>query len=1027
MKNIFLKNIIVLFVLLINAFSLPLYAQQKKDVEISGIIIDERSEPIPGANITVKNIPNLGVSTDIDGAFIIKVPIGSTLIASFIGYLPSEMKITKPLKDITISLIPNTEQLDEVVVVGMGSQRKVSVVGAITSVTPAQLDVPSTSISNMLGGVVPGIISIDRSGEPGSDISEFWIRGISTFGANQSALVLINGIEGRLEDVDPSDVENFSILKDASATAVYGVRGANGVVLVTTKSGHQGNLKITLKSSATLSYSPRMPEYLRAYDYAALANEARVVSGMDPRYSPVEMEIIKNNLDSDLYPDVSWQDEILKSHTINHQHYLNASGGGKVARYFVSVGATFKDALFKQDNINKYNTNINWNKYNFRAKVDANLTSSTILELAMDGTIVDQTSPGFGDDNNALWAAQANLTPLTVPVRYSNGLLPAYGKNGYEISPYVLLNYTGFKKNNRTTMNVNLTLRQELDKWIKGLSLRGMFSYNNDNSHAVFRRKMPNLYKAYGRYNDGTLMLENTVPMTNISFAKQASTNRRYYFEGQAVYDRVFNSVHRVGGLVHFYMQSSETTEATDEINSIPKRYEALAGRLTYAYKDTYFVEGNLGYTGSENFKPGKQFGLFPSVALGWVITQYNFVKSNLPFLSMVKFRGSYGEVGNDRIGGDRRFPYLTLINFNNSGKWGPNGLTEGQIGANNLHWEVAKKYNLGMDFSLWGDRFGGTAEIFKDVRDNIFQERQMMPDEVGVVNRPYTNVGRMRSSGVEGNVYFNHNFNLIHSMTLRANMTYAHGKVLHWDQNAVRYPYMSYSGVPYGIQRGLVAMGLFKDEAEIQSSPKQTFGEVRPGDIRYKDINADGRITEDDVIPISHSNVPELQYGFAAEYRFKKWTFSALFTGTGKVNFMYGGNGFHPFSGGEVGNVLSIVNEPGNRWIPAWYSGDPSTENSNARFPRLTYGPNQNNNRASTFWLADGSYLRFKSMDISYRFDNSVALKKVGISSLTLQAIGQNLFTWDSVKLWDPGQASSNGAVYPLQRTFSLQVTASF
>lgn len=1027
MKNIIFKITLCLSLLISGNVQQELFAQQKL-FQVSGVVMDEAGEPLPGANIIIKGKEKSGTVTDMDGKFTMRsLSPKTTLVVSFLGYKTKEVVVNKSDSKMQITLDPDAETLDEVVVVGMGTQRKISVVGAVTSIAPAAISAPGTSVSNMLGGVVPGIISIDRSGEPGNDISEFWIRGISTFGANQSALVLIDGIEGNLNDIDPSDIENFSILKDASATAVYGVRGANGVVLVTTRSGQEGRAKVTWKSSATLSYSPRMPDYLEAYDYARLANEARVVSNMDPLYTQTELEIIKAGLDPDLYPNVNWQKEILKDYTINHQHYLNVSGGGKVAKYFVSMGGTFKDAIFKQDNINKYNTNVKWAKYNFRGKVDMQLTKSTVMGLAMDGIIVEQRSPGFGDNNNALWAAQANLTPLTVPVRYSNGMLPAYGKNGYEISPYVLLNHTGFKKSNRTTMNVNITLRQDFDKWVKGLSVRGMFSYNNNNVHNVYRRKSPDLYKAFGRYNDGTLMTQRTVASSNIAFTKEAASDRRYYFETQAVYDRVFNQSHRVGGLIHYYMQSTESTDANDEIASIPQRYQALSARLTYSYKDTYFVEGNVGYTGSENFEPGKQFGWFPAVAAGWLPTQYEFMQKRVKWLNYLKLRASYGEVGNDRIGGGRRFPYLTLINFNNSGRWGTGGLTEKQIGANNLNWEVAKKYNLGMDFQLFDDKIGGTVEVFKDVRDNIFQERKMMPEEVGVVTNPFTNVGRMRSSGVEGNIYVNHRFNEKHSMTVRANMTYATSKIVHWDQDAVRYPYQSLSGTAYNVKRGLVAMGLFQNEDEINRSPKQTYGEVRPGDIRYKDINGDGKIDDDDIVPIAHSDVPEIQYGFALEYRFKRWTFSTLFTGVGKVNFLYGGQGFYPFVGGEVGNILSIAGDQKNRWTPAWYSGDPSTENPNARFPRLTYGLNQNNNRASTFWLADGTYLRWKSLDVSYRFGNNKYLNKVGISDLMIQFIGQNLAVWDSVKLWDPGQASQNGAVYPLQRTFSLQLTATF
>lgn len=1023
MKEIYFKIMILFFLFAMGGISERVYAQQA--YEISGMVIDEKGDPLPGVNIVVKSNTKIGTTTDIDGKFNIKkLPSRSTLQFSFMGYVKKDISVTKSVGNMVVNLVPDSESLDEVVVVGMGTQRKVSVVGAITSVDPGLLNMPSTSVTNMLSGVVPGIIAVERSGEPGEDVSEFWIRGISTFGANQSALVLIDGIEGNLNDLDASDIESFSVLKDASATAVYGVRGANGVVLVTTRSGQEGKMSVNWKSSVSFSYSPKMPEYLDAYGYANLANEARAVSGMSTLYSPTELEVIKNNLDPDLYPNVNWQDEILKDFTYNHQHYINVSGGGKVARYFVSLGGTFKDAIFKQTKVNKYNTNVNWARYNFRAKVDVNLTESTTMGLSMDGVFTDQQSPGFGNNNGALWEAQATLTPLTVPLRYSNGMLPSFGKNGEQMSPFVQLNYTGFKKANDTNMNVNLTLRQDFSKWIKGLSIRGLFSYSNGNNHNIVRKKMPDLYKAFGRYNDGSLMTQRTVSQENLKFETESGANRRYYFESQLAYDRVFAQKHRVGGLIHYYMQTSESTEAKDEISSIPERYQALSARLTYSFKDTYFVEGNVGYTGSENFEPGRQFGLFPAIAGGWIPTNYEFMQKHLKFLNFLKIRASYGEVGNDRIGG-RRFPYTTLVEFK-GGRWG-SGVTEKQIGADNLNWEVAQKYNFGVDFQFFNDTFGGTFELFKDIRDNIFQERQMLPEEVGVVSKPFTNIGRMRSSGVEGNIYINHKFNDKNSMTVRANITHAANEVVHWDQDAIRYPYQAKNAMPYNAIRGLVAMGLFKDEEEIKSSPKQTYGEVRPGDIRYKDVNADGRVDDDDIVTIARSNVPEIQYGFAMEYRYKKWKIGTFFNGSARVNYLYGGRGYYPFVEGEIGNILSIAGEQKNRWTPSWYSGDPSTENPNARFPRLTYGPNKNNNQDSSFWIANGAYLRWKSVDISYSFGSNKYLEKIGISNLTLQCTGQNLASFDFVKLWDPEQASSNGAVYPLQRTFSFQLTATF
>ncbi|WP_344674077.1 TonB-dependent receptor [Sphingobacterium kyonggiense] len=1001
---------------------------QTSSSDLSGEVLDAQGAKIASVTVSVLTQSNKRTSTDDKGRFVLKdVSLPNTLILTAVGYDTLRLEVLTASQALRAVLQEKKGDLEEVVVVGMGTQRKVSVVGAVTTVDPKQLQSPSTSVTNMLGGVVPGIISTTRSGEPGNDFSEFWIRGISTFGANSGALVLIDGVEGNLNDLDPSDISGFSILKDASSTAVYGVRGANGVVLVTTHKGEAGKMNITLKSNASLSYSPRMPEYLGAYDYAQLANEARQVRGLDPRYSDIELQIMKYGMDYDLYADVNWQEEILKKYTFNNQHYLNLSGGGKIARYFVSVGAIDKDAVFNQDlSANKYKTNVNWKKYNFRANIDANITPTTVLSLGLDGAIINQNAPGFGDNNNALWNAQANLTPVTVPIRYSNGSLPAYGINGNEISPYVLLNHTGFKNSNRGTTKINFSLAQDLNSITQGLKFHALYSYLTNNGHNMIRRKMPDLYKAYGRYNDGTLMIQRTVSEQSISFAKSTFYDRKHYFESRLNYDRSFGD-HRIGGLVHYYMSDFQTSTADNEINSIPKRYQAISGRATYSLKDTYFLEANIGYTGSENFKPGEQFGWFPSIAAGWVPTQYKWVKENLSALNFFKIRGSYGQVGNDQIS-SRRFPYLTYVNFNNAGRWGANGLTEGQIGADNLRWEVAKKYNLGLDFQFFNNKAGLTVDIFKDLRDGIFQERQLMPVEVGVVNKPFVNVGKMRSQGFDGNAYYNFRINNDLKITTRANFTFAEGKVVHWDQDIPKYPYQSYSGVPLGINRGLISMGLFKDSVEIMSSPKQVFGEVLPGDIRYKDVNGDGVVNDDDIVPISFSNTPKFQYGLGASVEYKKFTLSFLFEGVSDVSYFYGGNGYYPFVGGEVGNILTIVNDPSNRWIPSWYSGDPSTENPNARFPRLTYGNSANNNRNSTFWQADGRYVRLKYVDLSYRLSSDqLNLKRFGVQNIILQLVGYNLGTWDRVKLWDPGQASSNGAVYPVQRMYTGQITITF
>lgn len=932
-------------------------------------------------------------------------------------------------------------EFDEVVVVGRDTQRKVSVVGAITNVDPAGIQAPAVSVSNMLGGRVPGIIAVTRSGEPGNNFSEFWIRGMSTFGASSSALVLIDGIEGNINDLDPADIESFSILKDASATAVYGTRGANGVVVVTTKRGKAGKLHVNFKTNATYSYSPRMPEYADAYQYATLANEARSVRGDDPVYSATELELFKTGLDPDLYPNVNWRDVILKDHVINNQHHLSISGGGQSARYYMSLGILNSEALFKQDkSASKHDVNVNYHKYNFRTNIDADLTKTTLLSLNLEAVIKTQNAPGTGSSNKYLWESQANLPPTVVPVRYSNGQLPAYGTNLEDKSPYVRLNYMGYTTNETYSTKINVGLSQDLGIITEGLSVRGLFSFSMNGAHIVDRHMNPEQYYADpkdGRYLDGSLKTVRTVNKEDMTAIQASASNRELYFEAAANYKRLFNQDHRVTGLAHFYRQELTNVDwGNGVLVSIPKRYQALSFRATYSYKDTYLVEGNLGYTGSENFNKERRYGWFPSISGGWVPTQYDWYRNLLPFNNFLKFRASWGRVGNDRLkdenGNDIRFPYLTTLG-NVSSTWGT-GLAENRTGSMNLKWEVSTKTNFGIDARFFDDKVDMTVDFFHTKTTDIFQRRANIPDEGGLSNvLPYANIGSMKSWGMDGTLAYTHTFNKDMALTVRGNFTHAENEVIYWEQSGVNYPYQSNSGVPYKVQRGLIALGLFKDEDDIKSSPKQTFMDnYRPGDIKYKDVNGDGKIDKDDVVPLNYSAVPFIQYGFALDWNYKAFRVSILFEGVSKVQYFQGGRGFYPFLNESRGNLLEMVADPRNRWIPREYAEangiDPAlAENPNAKFPRLTYGENKNNNQESTFWLADGKYLRLKNVDISYRFTNNWLKSRVGVESATLSLIGENLHVWDKVKLFDPSQASGNGAEYPLQRMYTLQLNLTF
>ena len=999
---------------------------------VSGVVYDETGETLPGASVYLKDRPGVGTATDINGKFSITTAKNDIIVVSVMGYNNFEYPVTRDVSNLEVKMVPSEQTLEEVTVVGLGTQRKVSVVGAITSVNVNELQVPATSIANMMGGRIPGVISLQSSGEPGKNIADFWIRGIGTFGANSGALVLIDGLEGSLSQIDPADIESFSILKDASATAVYGVRGANGVVIITTKRGTDQKLKITARTNVTLSYLNNLPNYLNAHDYALLANEASIVSGKAPQYNEREMEIIKYGLDPDIYPDVDWQNEILRRTSWQETAYLSAQGGGSIARYFISLGLSSETAAYKQESTSKYRKNVGYNTYNYRSNLDINVTKTTTAYLGIDGYISVTNQPGMAN-TDWLWWSQSKLTPLTVPTRYSNGLYPAYGV-GDEISPYVLLNHTGMSTKKEYKNMLTLAINQDLSALIPKLKFKIQGALDNRSYFTEARQKMMDLYNATGRNAKGELLMIKRVDRYDMQYGRLVNYQwRKYHFEGNLNYENVFDSDHRVSGLLYYYMSSEERTDRTTSMSAIPQRYQGISSRFTYGFRDTYMIDFNFGYTGSENFKKGEQFGFFPAVAAGWIPTNYDFMREKLPWFDFLKIRASYGQVGNDRIANDR-FPYLTIINTNAAGGWGGRGLIESVVGADNLMWEKSTKADIGIEAKFLQQRLSFVVDFFNDNRDGIFQTRTQLPSYVGAVTMPYSNVGSMRSYGSDGNLSFFQEINKDFSFTLRGNFTYTTNKIKHWEQPYQQYAYLEYAGHPNNVRRGYIALGLFKDEQDVKNSPTQ-FGTVLPGDIKYKDVTGDGQITIDDMVPLSRTPysgsqpMPRLMYGFGGEFSYKKFVLGILFKGTGRTDFFMNNSGFGyvPFYYEHLGNVLDIAAEQKNRWTPASYSGNPATESQDVKFPRLSYGYNQNNSQSSSFWLANSRYLRLQEITLSYNMTNEFLKRSIGVSSIDLQLIGYNLAVWDNVKIWDPELAYRNGNAYPIPMRFTFQAYVYF
>ena len=901
--------------------------------------------------------------------------------------------------------------------------------GAITTVNVSDLThTANGNVVNALAGNVAGVLAMQTSGQPGRNTSEFWIRGISTFGASTSALVLVDGFERDLDDVNIEDIESFSVLKDASATAIYGSRGANGVVLITTKHGKAGKINIDAKVETSYNTRTITPKFVDGYTYATMMNEARITRNQEPIYQQDELDLLRMGLDPDLYPNVDWTDLLLKDGAMTYRANVNMNGGGSTARYFVSLSYLKEDGMYKTDETLRkdYNTNANANTWNYRLNTDIDITKTTLLKVGVSGSLKKYNEPGLSGD---VWKSLMYQNPISVPVMYSNGYVPAYG-TGDRTNPWVLATQTGYKEHWENTIQSNLTLEQKLDFITQGLKFVGRFGFDTWNKNNIDRIKWPEQYKAQ-RFRDenGNLVFDRVTEEQKMKQTSSAEGNRNEIFEAELHYDRGFKE-HHVGGLLKFNQDSKVFTVGTGEDikKGIARRHLGLAGRVSYNWNYRYFVDFNFGYNGSENFADGHRFGFFPAVSAAWNVAEEPIIKKNLKWMNMFKIRYSFGKVGNDvlKIGDDEyRFPYLYTIgdgsgytwadyNYNNS----YSGKRYTDLASNYATWEIATKHDLGVDLALFNDKFTATVDYFHEQREGIWMERKYLPSIVGLGSNPRANVGKVLSEGFDGNFAFREKINKV-DITVRGNITYSQNTILEKDEENNVYPYQMERDYRVNQAKGLIALGLFKDYDDIRNSPKQEFGTVQPGDIKYKDVNGDGVVNDGDKVAIGATTKPNMIYGFGISASWKGLDVNVHFQGAGKTSFFIEGATVHAFSAGEWGNILSDVANS-NRWIDHEISGTMATENPNASYPRLSYGGNSNNYRQSTFWLRNGSYLRLKTLELGYSIPKPL-VNKIRFNNIRLFLRGSNLLTFSSFKLWDPELGSSTGTEYPLAKSLTL------
>ena len=1009
-------------VLSFSAYASSASRQQEPDsgdaINVIGNVSDENGEPLPGATIILKGNNDVHAIADIDGNYSLTVPDRWAILEiSYIGFVSQEVQVGNR-RVVNVVLAEDIGQLQDAVVVAYGQQKKESVVASIAAIEPEKLKVGTTrSLSNNLAGTVAGVLAVQRSGEPGYDNSTFWIRGISTFqSAGGDPLVLVDGIERDINNIDPEEIESFSVLKDAAASAVYGVRGANGVILINTKRGEIGKPKVTIKAEFAGTTPVQLPDYIGAADYMQLMDDILVESGESPLYTD-RIAKTRAGYDPDLYPDVNWIDAISKDWASNQRVTAEVSGGNNVLTYSLVAAFYNEQGILTRDPSREWDPSIKLQRYNVRSNVDINITKTTKFRVNIGGYLQDRNSTS--QDISLIWSRAFRALPFSFPTRYSSGEIPA----GNESNVWAMATQMGYKTTSESKIETLFSLEQDLKFLTKGLRIKGTFSFDRYSSGTVTRSTTPDFYSpAQSRNEDGTLSLTRTSAGSNTlgHSASGAYGNKRLYLELAVNYDRTFAGKHAVSGML--LAQRSNY----DKGDKLPYRNQGIAGRAAYTFDDRYVAEFNFGYNGSENFAPGQRYGFFPSAAIGWVISEEPFMARAKRVLSTFKIRASYGQTGNASLSG-RRFAYLSTVTDDydtlNMYNWGVEaghgltGMAEGDFGVPDLTWEKVNKANVGLELGFFDGVFDMSIDVFDERRNNIFMERTSVPLTTGLIKAPWQNFGKVKNQGAEVSLNFRKQFRNGFFLGIMGTFTYAHNEILEMDEpKSVIGTNRARTGHSVNQIFGYEALGLYTEEDFVNAAkgilnpnlPENTLGPVRPGDIKYKDVNGDGKIDVYDQTAIGGTEDPEIVYGFGLNMAYKNFDFGVLFQGTGRTYRMLSSN-ILPGQSQQYYNVFSNYKD-------RWTVENPSQD---VFYPRLTYGANSNNMEASTWWLKNMSFLRLKNLEIGYSLPRKWAERSF-ISSARIFVRGTNLLTFSSFKLWDPELDSSDGGKYPLMMSIS-------
>ena len=1016
-------------------------ARAQPGIRINGTVSDDSDGLMPGVTVTVRG-SSTGTTTDINGEFTITVPNDTSVLQfRFVGYRTQEVVVGNR-RIFAVNMQEETAELGEVVVVAFGTQKKESVVSSVTTINPMELKIPSSNLTTAFAGRMSGIIAYQRSGEPGLDNAEFFIRGITSFsaGGKKDPLILIDGVEMTSTDlarVNPDDIAAFSVMKDANAAALYGARGANGVILVTTKEGVADKITINVRAELSTSANSELVELADPITYMRLHNEAVRTRNAMERIPYTSSQIYYTELGADplQYPSVDWYHFLIKDRTFNQRVNTNISGGGKAVQYYIAANYQHDTGILKENEENQFNNNIDINRFQLRSNVTIKLTPHTKGMIRFYGTFDDTHGPRQGG------AEVFSMARNAIPVRFlpyypkdalnehtEHILFGAYESESTYINPLAQI-ISGYRETKKTMMLTQMEVDHTFDGILKGLFARATLNLKRDSWYDLSRAYLP-FYYTPAKTIDGSYQLYCFNPDTGTEFLNYSFGNKNLitsmYAETRVGYNKVFAKKHDLNVLLVGSIRTETNTEVTTIQESLPSRNISVAGRLAYGYDSHYFIEGNFGYNGSERFAKDYRFGFFPSVGAGWMVSNEAFMEGVQNVVSKLKLKATYGLVGNDQIGYLRdRFFYLSQVNMNNNSmgyRFG-NDLTYYRSGisvnryANDLvTWEVAKKFNLGIEFSLFKD-LEILADFFTERREKILQTRQDIPTTMGLVTIPQSNVGIAQGKGFETEVKYQKNFTPDVWLVVNGNFTYSSSKYVQYEEpNYSETPWRSSIGKKLSQPFGYIAERLFIDQEEVNNSPRQEFGAYVAGDIKYKDINNDGFINNNDIVPIGFPTVPEIIYGTGFSLGVYHFDISCFFQGSARSSFFISPNVITPFvNNGQRGLMKYIADDH-------WSEGN---RNLHAFWPRLSEYPIANNNQTNTWWLQNGTFLRLKTAEMGYTIPERIS-KKMGMSMLRVYVSGVNLHVWSKFKMWDPEMAG-NGLGYPIQRVYNLGVNINF